>query len=194
MRKRNTHTMRNVMCSWAVIGTVMFAAGVGIGAGMMATAPEAKAETPTTFVVMKTVPMNVELQKHVYNEAQKYGIDWTLLMAVIQKESRFDEHAVSGGGDYGLMQINQINHAQLSVEVGVHDFLDPYENVKAGAYMLAQLLSKYQDPHMALMAYNMGEAGASEWWEQGIYTSAYSREVINIQRALKAANREGEMA
>lgn len=188
MRKaRNNRIMKNVLCSWAIVGAMAF--GAGIGAGIVINAPEVKAEEGTTFVAMRTVPMDVAMQKQVYDVAQEYGLDWTVLMAIIQKESRFDPYVVSSGGDYGLMQINYINHERLSIEAGVNDFLDPVQNVRAGAYLLKQLFDKYQDPHMALMAYNMGESGAAYYWEQGIYTSQYSREVINISREMKRANR-----
>lgn len=173
----------------AVLVTLAFLAGIGAGIALSGHGNATEGFQTTEFVAMKTVPMDVELQKHVYQVAEEYGIDWTLLMAVIQKESRFDPYAVSATGDYGLMQINHINHGWLSVEVGTNDFLDPRENVRAGAYMLSQLLSRYQDVHMALMAYNMGEGGASDWWNQGVYTSAYSREVVAIQRELKRANK-----
>lgn len=169
---------------------VIFLAGIGAGIALSGHGEASSDGLQTTeFVAMRTVPMATETQKQVYEIADEYGIDWTLLMAVIQKESRFDAYAVSESGDWGLMQINHVNHAQLSVEAGVNDFLDPVQNVRAGAYMLKQLLDKYQDPHMALMAYHMGETGAAEWWNQGVYTSAYSREVINIQRELKRANK-----
>ncbi len=177
--------------AWLLIGALAFMTGVGAGIGLAGHgAANADNFQKSEFVVMKTVPMDVALQKDVHAIANEYGLDWTLLMAIIQKESRFDAQAVSPGGDYGLMQINAVNHSRLSIEVGVHDFLDPRENVRAGAYMLKQLLDRYQDIHLALMAYNMGEYGASQMWEQGIYTSAYSREVINIQRELKRANKE----
>ena len=189
--KKSNRIVRNIMCSIAIVGAMAF--GAGVGTGIVMNAPTAQAEEASGFVAMRTVPMDTNLQKHVYDVANEYGLDWTLLMAVIQKESRFDPYAVSATSDYGLMQINHINHGWLSVETGVNDFLDPYQNVRAGAYMLKQLFDKYQDPHMALMAYNMGEGGASWCWEQGVYTSQYSREVINIQRELKRANR-GMMA
>ncbi len=169
-------------------GAILFTTGVGAGIGLAGNG-SASDITTTEFVVMRTVPMDATLQKDVYDIANEYGLDWTLLMAIIQKESRFDVNARSSTGDYGLMQINAINHARLSVEVGVNDFMNPRENVRAGAYMLAQLISRYQDVHMALMAYNMGEGGASEWWNQGVYTSGYSREVVAIQRELKRANK-----
>lgn len=189
--KKSNRIVRNIMCSIAIVGAMAF--GAGVGTGIVMNAPTAQAEDASGFVAMRTVPMDVNLQKHVYDVAEEYGLDWTLLMAVIQKESHFNPYAVSATSDYGLMQINHINHGWLSVETGVNDFLDPYQNVRAGAYMLKQLFDKYQDPHMALMAYNMGEGGAAWCWEQGVYTSQYSREVINIQRELKRANR-GMMA
>ncbi len=175
-------------------GTIVFVTGVGAGVGLAGYGTANTAGyTTAEFVAMRTVPMDISMQKEVYQIAEEYGLDWSLLMAVIQKESRFDPYAVSDGGDYGLMQINCINHSRLSVEVGTNDFLDPVQNVRAGAYMLKQLLDKYQDVDMALMAYNMGETGASAWWEQGIYSSAYSREVVNIQRELKKANRRAQV-
>lgn len=190
MRRANksNRIVRNIICSFAVVGAMAF--GAGIGTAIVMNAPEVKAEESNTFVAMRTVPMDAELQKHVYQVAQEYGLDWTLLMAIIQKESRFKADAISATDDYGLMQINHINHGWLSVETGVNNFLDPYQNVRAGAYMLKQLFDKYQDPHMALMAYNMGESGAAEWWNQGVYTSQYSRAVISIQREMKRANKE----
>ena len=183
-------TRRRKRSGKALLMAVAFLVGIGAGVALSGhgnATPEGF--RATEFVAMKTVPMDAELQKHVYQVAEEYGLDWTLLMAIIQKESRFDPYAKSDSGDYGLMQINHINHGWLSVETGVHDFLDPRENVRAGAYMLSQLMSRYQDPQMALMAYNMGESGASWYWNQGIYTSAYSREVINIQHELKRANK-----
>lgn len=175
----------------AVLITAAFLVGIGAGIALSGHGNAAQDNFQTLeFVAMKSVPMDTELQKQVYQIANEYGLDWTLLMAIIQKESRFDAYAVSGSGDYGLMQINHVNHARLSVEVGSNDFLDPAQNVRAGAYMIKQLIDRYQDVHMALMAYNMGEAGAAAWWNQGVYTSQYSREVINIQRELKRQNKE----
>lgn len=187
-RAPKKNVFKRIVLSWAVVGALALGIGIGAGAMMASRAQAEDISTQPQFVAMRTVPMGVDLQKYVYQVAEEYDLDWTLLMAVIQKESRYDAYAVSGSGDYGLMQINHVNHAQLSVETGVHDFLDPKENVRAGAYMLSQLISRYQDVHMALMAYNMGETGAAEWWNQGVYTSAYSREVIAIQRELKRAN------
>lgn len=186
MRKRR-NTFRNVVLSWAVLGAVTFTAGIGVGIGI---AGNATAERPVygqmerEFVAMN-VPMDVNLQKHVYDMAKVYHLDYSFLMAVIKQESEFETYAVSDAGDYGLMQINQINHPSLSVTLGIHDFLDPYSNIRAGAYMLAELFDKYHDPHKVLMCYQMGETGAAEAWEAGITETGYSRSVLRVQRELE---------
>lgn len=129
------------------------------------------------------VPLDENLQEYVYWMADAYDVDFAFLMALIRSESNFNADAVSATNDYGLMQINQKNHEWLSEAVGVTDFLDPYQNIQAGVYILYNLFERYDDPHMVLMAYNMGESGASKLWDQGIYQSNYSNRVLEYQES-----------
>ena len=85
---------------------------------------------------------------------------------------------MSGTGDYGIMQINTVNHEWLREELGITDFLDAEQSIDAGTEMLARLSEKYSDPHKVLMAYNMGEGGAAKLWAQGITSSEYSRDIM----------------
>lgn len=140
------------------------------------------------------VPMDESLQEYIYWMADAYDIDFTFLMALIRNESNFQADAISTTNDYGLMQINQKNHEWLSNAVGVTDFLDPYQNIQAGIYILGTLFEKYDDPHKVLMAYNMGESGASKLWDQGIYQSKYSQRVIGYQETyIKELNGNDQM-
>lgn len=140
------------------------------------------------------VPLDESLQEYVYWMADAYDVDFTFLMALICNESNFQADIISATNDYGLMQINQKNHEWLSNAVGVTDFLDPYQNVQAGLYVLFNLFEKYDDPHMVLMAYNMGESGASKLWDQGIYQTNYSNRVLEYQEAyLKELNEHDQM-
>ena len=140
------------------------------------------------------VPMDEGIQEYVYWMADAYEIDFTFLMALIRSESNFQADVVSATNDYGLMQINQKNHEWLTNAVGVTDFLDPYQNIQAGVYILNTLFEKYDDPHMVLMAYNMGEGGASKLWDQGIYQSKYSQRVIGYQETyIKELNEHDQM-
>ena len=76
------------------------------------------------------------------------------------------------------MQINECNHAELSDKLGITDFTEPYQNIRAGMYILRRLFEKYDEPALVCTAYNMGEYGASVLWEKGIYETAYSQKVL----------------
>ena len=147
--------------------------------------PEAPTETPTetdTSVVEISppridCPLDDETQQMILERCEELDLDFAFTMAVIFRESSFRPNADSGSS-VGLMQINRINHDWLSKELGITDFFDPEQNVKAGTYMLRQLFEKYEDAGMVLMAYNMGESGARKLWNKGVYTTDYAESVF----------------
>ena len=103
-----------------------------------------------------------------------------LVIAMIDRESSFRASVISGTDDYGLMQINTINHGWLSEQYGLTDFLDPYQNVFAGVTILSDHLERYDgDLAKALMAYNMGATGAKRLWNQGIYSTKYTEYILS---------------
>jgi hypothetical protein len=125
--------------------------------------------------------MPEEQQEFTYYLCTGYNIDFTLVMALIQNESSFDPSVISVTNDYGYMQINKINHQWLTDTLGVTDFTDPYQNIRAGVFVLRKLYERYQDTNMVLMAYNMGEDGAARLWEKGIYSTDYTEKILNYQ-------------
>jgi soluble lytic murein transglycosylase-like protein len=77
------------------------------------------------------------------------------------------------------MQVNKTNHAFLSKQLGITDFLDPVQNVEAGIYILSLLAPKYGTLHEVLMCYAAGESGAKrKWFSNGIYETAFSRNIL----------------
>lgn len=128
------------------------------------------------------VPLDVEIQEYIFYLCKGYDLDWTLVMAMIEQESSFRPDVISATGDYGLMQINQMNHQWLTDTLGVTDYLDSEQNVRAGIFVLRKLFEEYSDPELVLMAYNMGADGASKLWEKGIYSTSYSESIIRIQK------------
>lgn len=128
------------------------------------------------------VPMSEEEQEFVFYLSEGYNIDFTLVMALIQHESSFRADVISKTNDYGLMQINKINHQYLTDTIGVTDFLDPYQNIRAGMFTLRKLFERYQNTDMALMAYNMGENGAERLWNKGVFETNYTRSILKIQQ------------
>ena len=140
----------------------------------------AEEEAPTYY----DVALSEELQDHLFNECAAYGVEPRLALAVMQTESGFREHLISSTNDYGLMQINKSNHSWLADEIGVVNFLDPYQNITAGVYMLSRYTDRY-DMTKTLMCYNMGEGGASKAWRKGITETKYSKKVIENYNSLE---------
>jgi len=91
----------------------------------------------------------------VVNQASgRYRLDPDLVNSVINAESGFNVRAVSPKGAQGLMQLMPATSEQF----GVKDPFDPRQSVEAGAKLLKQLLTKYNnDVSLALAAYNAGE-------------------------------------
>lgn len=131
------------------------------------------------------IPLSKELQKYVMEKAKEYNLDHELVLAVMSLESSFNPSLISRTNDYGLMQINKVNHARLKKEVGVKDFLNPYDSIDAGIFMLGELHDRYKDTHQILMAYNFGDGGMKKVWDNGVRSSKYSRAVMGRKDNLK---------
>lgn len=147
---------------------------------------EVRAAEPTYY----NIPLSKDLQLYTYNKCIEYGIldHYELVLAMMWQESNYTADLISKTDDYGIMQINSCNHSWLVDLLGPTDFLDASDNINAGVYVISKLLIKYGDEHKALMAYNMGEHGASLNWQAGNYTSNYSRDVVAKREAIEANN------
>ena len=130
------------------------------------------------------VPLSEELQRYTQDVCEEYGVSYPLVIALMKKESEFLPDTISATNDYGIMQINQGNHEWLEGELGITDWFDPRQNILAGVYVLSQL-NGYEDVHQILMCYNCGPSGAKKLWAEGIYTTAYSRAVVEIMDGLE---------
>lgn len=121
--------------------------------------------------------LDYDLQMTMQACCEKYGVPYALALAVADVESRFDPTATSGTNDYGLMQINQVNHGWL-LEQGI-DPMTPAGNIEAGVLFLSDYLTAYGDPELAVMAYNCGPSGAQNLWAAGTYSTDHSRKVMD---------------
>jgi len=110
---------------------------------------------------------------------KKYGVEFSLIKAVIKVESGFDPEAVSKKGAKGLMQIMPDNFESLAVK----NPFNPYENIMGGALYLQQLLKRYENKlHLVLAAYNAGPEAVDKYKEIPPYeeTQNYVKKVMEI--------------
>lgn len=107
--------------------------------------------------------------------ADNYGIEPSLLAAVIYTESKFDPNARSPAGAVGLMQLLPETAQGIADHTGggnyrPSDLYDPELNIRYGAYYLARLQHKYRDHpealDLALAAYNAGQGNVDRWVEE----------------------------
>lgn len=132
------------------------------------------------------VPLSHSLQQYLHEVCADEEVPVTLVLAMIEHESGFNQEVVSKTDDYGLMQINKINHEWLKEDYRSGDMLNPYQNVFCGVKIIGGYLKKYDNDYTkALMAYNMGEYGAKKAWGDGINQTSYSTKILELMKKCK---------
>ena len=131
------------------------------------------------FKKLDSVGLGGDLQEFIYCMSNSSGIDYAFTLGLIKTESDFTDNLVSDTDDYGLFQINTVNHEKLQKALKINDFLNPYENTRGAMYILSHLFNKYESPEKVLMAYNLGETGAKTLWDKGVYETPYVIKVMN---------------
>ncbi|HYS17343.1 MAG TPA: transglycosylase SLT domain-containing protein [Candidatus Binatia bacterium] len=96
----------------------------------------------------------------VRDAAQRRGIDPYLVAAVVREESSYYPRATSRAGARGLMQLMPAT-ARLMAPTG--DLEDPVFNIELGTRFLAGLMREFNDPRLALAAYNAGPNRVRQW-------------------------------
>lgn len=109
-------------------------------------------------VVLYDVPLDAELQRHIIETAEAYGIDPAIIIAMAWKESTYRSGSIGDSGrSYGLLQIQKKWHKKRMARLGCTDLLDPYQNVTVGVDYLAEQTKRYGgDIAKGLTAYNRG--------------------------------------
>lgn len=120
------------------------------------------------------------LQEYIYELCAEEHVPMSLIIAMIDHESRFNPEAISRTNDYGLMQINEVNHESLEERYRCADMFNPYQNVFCGIKVIGSYIETYGDYTKALMAYNMGNYGARKAWDNGITSTAYTDLILGL--------------
>lgn len=139
------------------------------------------------------IPLNIDIQKYIYKISKEKNIPHELILGVIKTESDFRPNQThknkNGSIDIGLMQVNSC-HVDICKELGITNLYDPYQNIKIGATLLANIYNSYPNIHKAMMVYNMGLGGARRNWKVGRSSTDYSRKVVNNINIILACKQE----
>ena len=137
-------------------------------------------EAAAALPVYYDVPLDHELQDYIRTNCEKYDVPMSLIIAIIEQESCFQADVISPTADYGLMQINIINHQRMADELGVTDIMDPFQNVLSGIYLIAEnLRAENDDITGALLRYSNGPTGANRLRSNGVYITQHSGKILN---------------
>ncbi len=107
-----------------------------------------------------------------------FGVDSSLVRAVIAVESGFNRYARSHKGARGLMQLVP----ETGRRYGVVNAYDPWQNIRAGTAHLRDLIDEFKNLSLALAAYNAGATPVRRYRTIPPYaeTRDYVRKVLAI--------------
>lgn len=141
----------------------------------------------TTSKLYNTIPLSSSFQKWIDEKCQNYGLSTNVVMGVIKKESNFNITVMGDHGEaYGLMQVQKKWHMARMYKVGAKNLLNCYDNVAVGIDFLAELYkANGGNWHKTLMAYNGGQGYANKRCGNGLFSSDYSRKVMEYAESYK---------
>jgi hypothetical protein len=136
----------------------------------------------THFRLTNCVGNPAEFEPIINSCALEFGVDKSLVKAVIHAESGYDPNAVSAKGASGLMQL--MPNTARSLKVG--NSLDPAENIRGGVRYLRFLLDTFRgDESLALAAYNAGLSRVAQYGGIPPYTETrnYVAKVLQYRKS-----------
>lgn len=117
----------------------------------------------------------VKYESIVEKYSEEYGIDETLILAIIKTESSFNPSSVSDAGAMGLMQVMPETHEWLSEKLNreedVSVLFDADTGIEYGTYLLRILMDEFHSTETAIAAYHAGIGRVGEWLKDENYSS-----------------------
>lgn len=99
-----------------------------------------------------------DLEPLIADAGEKYGVDPSVIKAVISVESGFRPGAVSGAGAQGLMQLMPGTARALGV-----DPTDVAQNIEGGTKYLSRQIDRFGSLELGLAAYNAGPGSVARY-------------------------------
>lgn len=110
---------------------------------------------------------------YIEKYSRSFGVDSSLVLALIKAESNFNPDAVSHANAKGIMQLTEetFEFCNDVMKADAGDILSPEENIRAGVWYLSYLLGRYDgNCKNALAAYNAGATNVDKWLKDSRYS------------------------
>lgn len=140
------------------------------------------------------ITKRAEIDAIAVEKAAKYGVDASLVKAIIWKESRYRVDAVGKAGEVGLMQIYTTAVKEWSNRTGNAEpsrvqLFQPETNIEIGTWYLAWAGSHWAGYRSALLLqiseYNAGYGNVSKYWKPKVPQDEVKLEQITIESTRK---------
>ncbi len=119
----------------------------------------------SVLIVKRLFP--VKYGEYIDSYCQEYGVDKSLVLAIIKAESGFDENAQSQAGAKGLMQLTEETALWCGERMGLSlmtdDIKKPETNIRLGIWYLSYLKKATASEDIAIISYNAGINKVKEW-------------------------------
>ena len=109
------------------------------------------------------LPLTFQEQEYLWNACQEFGVDHSLMLALIEQETNFRNVTGDGGDSIGYCQIQPLWWSGLMEDIGADDLTEPQDNFRTGCAIMAHLLERYGTTEDALSAYNSGSPGQTAY-------------------------------
>ena len=126
------------------------------------------------------VPLDYELQDVLHSACEEFGVEYSLMLALIEQETLFQNITGDGGDSVGYCQIQKKWWHGLMDDIGAKDLKDPQDNFRTGCAIRAELIDKYGNAEDALSAYNTGNGGKTRYAQEVMARYAAWMERTNV--------------
>lgn len=157
--------------------------------------PSTTPETTAPAPLLASIPLDIETQRTIYEMCGEDPALFCTVMAIAQKETRFNTEAVGDAGkSIGMMQIHTYWQRDRIERLGITDLTDPTQNAEVAIdflwWLAYHLAPEHPDSVLGtgaiFMTYNCGLQGAFDLWDEGITETSYSLDCVAYYEAFMA--------
>ena len=124
------------------------------------------------------IPLTYEDQDYLQTACDEFGVDYALMLGLIEKETGFCNSVGDNGDSEGYCQIQSYWWGDLMVEIGAKDLMFSFDNFRTACCILSRFMVDY-DLTNSLTLYNSGSTGDSEYARDVIENMNAWEEVLN---------------